>query len=1151
MKKIIAILVPCVLALALGIGAIFYFVGKKADGEITISEDAMPQLVHVLGEELDLSNGVLSYRIGKTSGKLPLSAEGITVSGYNKNKLGKQILTVSYEGFTTVLEVTVVERMVAQEMVSDYLVGDEFDVTQGRVKITRDDGTHFTVIFNSDKLTLSGFDGTSAGEQTVTATYKNGSTTYTCQFPVTVHAVDSITVKEPGKTTYFSHDDGILLTGGKLTLVGNNGTLTREIPMTHEDVTVSGLDLTAVSKDKKTDSQTLTVTYKGVIESHYQVTVQYSDVSMLKDSAPDYADFVWTGTKLPEIPENLGELALELMEIYMALEPDEQSYVTHEECMNIARAAFVYGMELVDTDLEGLRGGFVIEGGNLHLTCETREGVEAAFTILQDTDSDLYRTSDLLLALSEAYEDETLFTYDEETVLKFGSFALADSETYQTMLDMFDHMLGVANMMDAASAIYAQNGLTSACVSVLQNIYQTIFSYGYFSGGFGQIYVMADAWNDTADVFDLLYEYYYFEEENYDAVLNLTYVRFPSGIDQIVTYIGNAIDQMSYLSVGYIDDPSLLLYYYYEASKLSENVKASHNNKLIELYEYLPVNGLLALEGNTAYYIEDMLDYLRNYSYSDGETYTQGVYYYLLGLVGMPEYDRLMEKYMDIVGKLLVDEDDTYIESAACGSDIEAMLALYLKLSPMQQYNFICALTPGYYEGEVPLAFSYQSEFYTPSLFVNLINNHYRSLFSTEGSAVYHNLINAIELYTMRFYENGMSNFKKAMGYVAGHLENLSPEDQAVFATHLDAIYQQYLGYLTAAETTPDISATLGEWEDDFLALQNALVNVELAAYYNSEEIVSYISFISAFEKAQRIYTYIVDNAPPAVVEALYHLHIYGLVGEENDGGFYGSFDYTYNSYRNNYIYYLLTVVDGGMYDSYVGSALQKFMYQSYDLIWVYLWSQMDEEHTYTYDADAAWAALKAFSLLDANEQVIAMMMDATAYYYYGARDAFFDQTLTANAAAAAKKLFTLEEYYIYFFYAGDEESYQGLQTALTELQAIYTQFAAEDTASFEPLQGMYDYYINMCHAINAFIAAGDLTENAVSVAIQLLDVQNLYLTYTHMTDAEGTQALQKSFAQLKTMYAQLSPEDIESFSPMQDMYDTYVALCEALLTSD
>ena len=99
MKKIIAILVPCVLALALGIGAIFYFVGKKADGEITISEDAMPQLVHVLGEELDLSNGVLSYRIGKTSGKLPLSAEGITVSGYNKNKLGKQILTVSYEGF--------------------------------------------------------------------------------------------------------------------------------------------------------------------------------------------------------------------------------------------------------------------------------------------------------------------------------------------------------------------------------------------------------------------------------------------------------------------------------------------------------------------------------------------------------------------------------------------------------------------------------------------------------------------------------------------------------------------------------------------------------------------------------------------------------------------------------------------------------------------------------------------------------------------------------------------------------------------------------------------------------------------------------------------------------------------------------------------
>ena len=39
----------------------------------------------------------------------------------------------------------------------------------------------------------------------------------------------------------------------------------------------------------------------------------------------------------------------------------------------------------------------------------------------------------------------------------------------------------------------------------------------------------------------------------------------------------------------------------------------------------------------------------------------------------------------------------------------------------------------------------------------------------------------------------------------------------------------------------------------------------------------------------------------------------------EADGGeLYGSFDDTYNSYRNNYIYYLLTVVDGGIYDTYV-----------------------------------------------------------------------------------------------------------------------------------------------------------------------------------------------------------------------------------------
>ena len=126
--------------------------------EIAVNEDGMPQLIYVLGQDVDLSNGVLSVKGKDGDTELPLNSEGVTVTGYDKNTLGEQTLTIAYGGKTTEITVTVVERMVAVDYWADYMLDDTFDNSKGRLKITRDDGTSYTVQLNHPNVTISGFD---------------------------------------------------------------------------------------------------------------------------------------------------------------------------------------------------------------------------------------------------------------------------------------------------------------------------------------------------------------------------------------------------------------------------------------------------------------------------------------------------------------------------------------------------------------------------------------------------------------------------------------------------------------------------------------------------------------------------------------------------------------------------------------------------------------------------------------------------------------------------------------------------------------------------------------------------------------------------------------------------------------------------------
>ena len=108
MKKRIKFAVTATLiALLIAIAATAVGCGGKSDSSDKIAIKSSPRLEYLLGQDLDLSKGSISSTKGDKVKEIKLTASGVKVSGYDKNKLGKQTVTVSYGGQTCTFTVNV------------------------------------------------------------------------------------------------------------------------------------------------------------------------------------------------------------------------------------------------------------------------------------------------------------------------------------------------------------------------------------------------------------------------------------------------------------------------------------------------------------------------------------------------------------------------------------------------------------------------------------------------------------------------------------------------------------------------------------------------------------------------------------------------------------------------------------------------------------------------------------------------------------------------------------------------------------------------------------------------------------------------------------------------------------------------------------
>jgi DNA-binding protein YbaB len=205
------------------------------DSVKSITINGTPQSEVKYGEELDLSK--IKLDVTKGSGTTQETVTDSMISGYDKTKIGKQTVTITYGGQTTTFDVTVKDYVTKIEVNPSSVTGTYNDELS---KLITDNSIKYTVTYAKAgaqspialaESMVNGYNKATTTAQNLTVTYTdNDSSSYTngnnftTSLQVTLmNTVSGITITPPTKTTY-NHGDSLDLTGGEINLRYEDGT---------------------------------------------------------------------------------------------------------------------------------------------------------------------------------------------------------------------------------------------------------------------------------------------------------------------------------------------------------------------------------------------------------------------------------------------------------------------------------------------------------------------------------------------------------------------------------------------------------------------------------------------------------------------------------------------------------------------------------------------------------------------------------------------------------------------------------------------------------------------------------------------------------------------------------------------------------------
>ena len=267
-------------------------------------------------EKLDPTGGKIEIEYNDTS-KETKDITSEMISGFDNTKLGKQKLTVTYEGKTVEYEVKIVAKQIKAirikkipekvEYTQNY---DVLDTAGGELEIVYNDTSTSLIEITSEMV--KGFDNTKLGKQTLRVEYEGK----TVEYEVTIVEKKIVSIKMgklPQKEKYIQNYEEIDLTGGTIEITYNDETK-EEIKIKKE--MISGFDNTKLGKQK------IIVSY-GEYETEFDVEIEAKSVVKVEIiKKPNKVEYI-------QDEENI-EVTGGKIKIYYNDESEEEKEITKE-----------------------------------------------------------------------------------------------------------------------------------------------------------------------------------------------------------------------------------------------------------------------------------------------------------------------------------------------------------------------------------------------------------------------------------------------------------------------------------------------------------------------------------------------------------------------------------------------------------------------------------------------------------------------------------------------------------------------------------------------------------------------------------------------------------------------------------------------------
>ncbi len=941
--------------------SIFAIVACGVD-EIALDSGSAPRAVYVQGQDLDLSVGSLTVKSGDKSEQVALNAKGVSVTGYNKDQLGNQELTVEYKGKTTTYLVNVVPRVAAENIVTDYFVGESLNTSTGRLRITKDDGTNFTVLLSDSSLSYPSATFTSAGTTNVEAHYSGTEGDYTGSFSVNVYTADQVDFVAPEKLAYKDYETELNLEGGKFTLTGNSGKLKKEVALT-ADMT-SGYNPSAVNASNKSATQTIDVSYLGK-SYNFEVTITYSNLSLIRGNIAPLKALDWSQDAAPAIDEEVGELALASMSAYNALDYDEYVLVSSEDVDAIVRAATVYGKTLWTALQKEFEHTFALSTtGTVLIVADNYDAVKENLPDLLDDQSDLYSVVQLLYTLSQNYSTTAL--YGSETVASYLG-TVCDPAVLPALGARLQYMVELYDTLQEIPADWKPTSLVTKKDVIIAAV-KKLAASPYASSSDRAMYALVSSWRQNDDFFYILWYYFheYDQEEAAAAFTIMQNFQFPVLLETLYQDILGAMAETSYLAAGRRTDTSIFQYYYADALGCVDQINALEDTDqksfYASVYNYVTFSNLLADSSGQPLKVgfSDLLYFLK---------VTNGGYLVCnIDLYGDEEYEALWSQYLAILSKVLVN-DTEYYNGEQYGTDVQEMFDAFIGLSPAKQLDFLYSLCPLY--GQAPAeALAILGGQYTP-WFTAILEDYFAREFDDNESAMTaaYFMLRAVESYARRFaYEDpnqGTVDFLAKIGQsdqAYGDLDDTVKDAYDAVFNKCCTKYTELQKRTAAGFTAPTLSeadqAKLDALADDIRNINLSLKLILGDETQGIDGIPVYTLLISAYEDAEKLVNEIMTGTSEDLKKAyLYDAYedLFTDLSVSLDYALYGTFRYYYVSLMNS-----IQVSAGNtaylLWDAYYAEELSEFMVTAGKVMWScwdYDMAQAEDDADTDGDADA------------------------------------------------------------------------------------------------------------------------------------------------------------------------------------------------------